>query len=265
MQTSSYETRAICAKLLIRARRGGSSDESQHLSMIFPFEFRVFKHPTRIPRGRYGVPSARHPLTPKRGSTVPSPCNYAKTFERISAGNSAAREDASVVLGFRAANKGQGGAPSWVEPRRVATRCRIALHLTADAEARSWPTNGGGRSGDARWGSLAWRTARNSWTNRTIRLSLGGTISLEFIPETLDHSYTVRNSYDALARARPRIKGLDISVSRYADERNADLRGFIPGVVFLRLRASNIRANSKSNAHEKLFIKIISQSVLIFL
>lgn len=58
------------------------------------------------------------------------------------------------------------------------------------------------------------RTARNSWTNRTIRLSLDGTISLEFIPETLNCSYTgVRNSYDALARARPRIKG-GISASR---------------------------------------------------
>lgn len=75
-------------------------------------------------------------------------------------------------------------------------------------------------------GSPAERTARNSWANRTIRLSLGGTISLEFIPMALDCSCTgVWNSYDALARARLRtIKG-GIPASRYADdERDANPR-----------------------------------------
>lgn len=84
-------------------------------------------------------------------------------------------------------------------------------------------------------GEDAERTARNSWANRTIRLSLGGTISLEFIPMALDCSCTgVWNSYDALARARPcTIKG-GIPASRYADdERDANPRDLSRGSLLL--------------------------------
>lgn len=125
---------------MIRARRGISPAALTSRSVFPRYFHRISRfqasHPH--PRGRYGVLPARHPLTLARlHGALLSPRNYAKTFKRISAGNSAAHEDASVVLGFRAANKGQGGATSRAEPRHDAASHYILLMLRQDSDPQT--------------------------------------------------------------------------------------------------------------------------------